>query len=205
MQSSSNEEFFLSGREARHQCLIYNGAPSEQLPALGATLKQKLNDGFRCLYLNSAPMVAGMRSYLSSLGLDVARDVENGHLVFSSEPPSVGGEFDIRKMLDGLESALDKALADGYKGLWATGDMTFEFGARKNFAKLLEYEYRLEELMARRMELCGICQYHTDTLPQDAPEHALLTHQVLYINETLSRMNPSYVALGVSGSKPANP
>ncbi len=35
-------------------------------------------------------------------------------------------------MLHKLEDALDQALSDGYKGLWATGDMTWEFGSEKN-------------------------------------------------------------------------
>lgn len=52
-----------------------------------------------------------------------------------------------------VANALDQALDDGYIGLWVTGDMTWEFGPEKNFAKLLEYEWRLEELFHRRPEL----------------------------------------------------
>ncbi len=39
------------------------------------------------------------------------------------------GSFDVPMMLANLEEALDQALRDGYKGLWATGDMTWEFGS----------------------------------------------------------------------------
>jgi hypothetical protein len=31
-------------------------------------------------------------------------------------------------MMAKLEDAVTQALADGYKGLWATGDMGWEFG-----------------------------------------------------------------------------
>ncbi len=41
--------------------------------------------------------------------------------------------------------------------------------------------------------LSGICQYHTDTLPREVLRHGLLTHPSLFINETLSRLNPHYV------------
>lgn len=195
MHNTSNEEFLRGNCEARHQCLVYSGPPSQQLPALGATIKRKLNDGYRCLYLNSDSMVANMKSYLSLLGINVESDIDKGHLGFSSEPVvSEDGDFDINLMLKKLESALDKALSEGYRGLWVTGDMTFEFGRKKNFIKLVEYEYQLEELMAKRMELCGICQYHQDTLPKEAPHQALRTHQAIFINETLSRINPSYVS-----------
>ena len=34
-----------------------------------------------------------------------------------------------------------RALDDGYSGLWATGDMSWEFGPAKDFSMLLEYEW----------------------------------------------------------------
>ena len=40
---------------------------------------------------------------------------------------------------------------------------------------------------------CGVCQYHADTLPAQAVGQGLLTHPSLFINETLSRVNPHYV------------
>jgi len=187
------------GCESRHQCLIYEGSPSQQLPALAGTIKKKLGEGHRCLYLNSRPMVAGLRSYLAAIGMDVENDVSENRLVLSSESmASADGGFDVDIMLGKLEDALDQALSDGYKGLWASGDMTWEFGAEKNFGKLMEYEYRLEELFCKRQELCGICQYHQDTLPRDVTRQALLVHRTIFINETLSRVNPNYVPSGLS-------
>jgi hypothetical protein len=41
----------------RHQCLIYEGAPSKHLPALAAIIHDKLQQNHRCLYLNSPTMV----------------------------------------------------------------------------------------------------------------------------------------------------
>lgn len=184
-------------RESRHQCLIYEGSPSQQLPVLAFIIKRKLNEGYRCMYLNSRPMVGGMRSYLAAIGIDVTHDVAKGRLVLSSEPvTSADGDFDIDLMLHKLEDTVDQALNDGYKGLWVSGDMTWEFGAEKNFAKLMEYERRLEELLHKRQELCGICQYHRDTLPRGVMRQGLLTHRTLFINETLSRVNPHYVPSG---------
>ncbi len=185
------------GTESRHQCFVYEGAPSQQLPALAFIMKRKMREGHRCLYLNSRPMVAGMRSYLTAIGIDVVTEVVKARLVLSSEPcVSENGGFDADVMLNKLENALDQALNDGYKGLWCTGDMTWEFGPRKNFAKLMEYEWRLEELFHKRPELCGICQYHRDTLPREVTRQALLTHRSVFINETLSRINPHHVPSG---------
>lgn len=183
--------------EGRHQCLVYDGAPSVQLPTIAAMVLQKLNEGYRCLYLNSPAMVMGLRSCLAAMGMDVASEVARSRLILSSESIAAGENgFDIESMLNQLELALNQSLKDGHQGLWATGDMTWEFGSEMNFAKLMEYEYRLEELMQNRPELCGICQYHTDTMPIEVPRQALLTHRSIFVNETLSRINPHYAPIG---------
>ena len=163
--------------ESRHQCLIYEGAPSTQLPVLAAVMHRKLEEGHRCFYLNSPPMVAGMRSCLAAKGLDIVSEITRARLVLSSEPAvAADGSFNIDLMLHKIEDALDQALDDGYKGLFAAGDMTWEFGPKKDFAKLMEYEWRLEKLFQKRQELCGICQYHQDTLPREVVRQGLLTH-----------------------------
>lgn len=146
------------------------------------------------MYLNSRPMVAGMRSHLAVVGVDVAAEVAKTRLILSFDPVTApDGDFNSDMMLRILEAALDQALKDGYKGLWASGDMTWEFGSGQDFGKLMEYEWRLEGLFQRRPELCGICQYHQDTLPREVTRQGLLTHQSIFINHTLSRVNPHYL------------
>ncbi len=178
----------------RHQCLIYEGAPSRRLATLAAIVRQKLQANLRCLYLNSEPMVAGMRSYLAAAGVDVAKEIEEGNLVLTSDRSYLvnGTDFDPESMIQSLEDMIEQSLTDGYDGLWATGDMTWEFGPSKDFSKLVEYEWRLEELFRRRPQLGGICQYHAETLPRDVLHKGLLVHRGLFINETLSLINPHY-------------
>lgn len=179
--------------ESRHQCLIYEGPPSQKLPVIATIMLRKLEEGYRCLYLNSAPMVAGMRSTLAAMGADVVSEIANARLILSSDPVSADGDFDIEKMINDLDDSVSQALNDGYKGLWASGDMTWEFGPRRDFSRLLEYELSLEDLFSKRKELCGICQYHKDSLPQDVLRQGLLVHRKIVINATLSRINPYYL------------
>jgi hypothetical protein len=179
--------------DKRHQCMIYDGSPSKSLPGLAAIIYRKLKEGFRCLYLNSPTMVAGMSSTLASINIDVKSEVDKGSLVLSAEPVSPDGVFDRRAMLKKLEDSLDEALKDGYKGLWASGDMTWEFGPAKDFSKLMEYELGLEEIFHRRKELSGICQYHRDSLPEDVMRQSLLVHPVVVISNTLTQINPHYL------------
>lgn len=179
----------------RHQCHIYDGAPSQTLPTMAAIIAQKLKQNIRCLYLNSRPMVAGMKFYLASIGLDVASQIATGTLSLSSEREHLsGGQFDVDLMLFSLEKAIDDAVNDGYTGLWASGDMTWELGPQCNVGDLLDYEWRLEQIFRTRPALSGICQYHADTLPRDMVRHGLAAHRSIFVNETLARVNPHYLA-----------
>lgn len=178
----------------RHQCLIYDGSPSRHLKALASALCEKLRQGHRCLYLNSPPMVAGMRSYLAAAGADVEQEIAKGSLVlFSDRNYLVDGHFEPERMIQALEDVLTQAMRDGYVGLWATGDMTWEMGDDKDFMKLLEYEWRLEEFFHQHPEIGGVCQYYASTLPRETMKQGLLAHPTLFVNETLSLLNPSYL------------
>ena len=179
--------------DKRHQCLIYGGSPAAYLPDLASVIRDKLTQNHRCLYLNSPPMVTGLRSYLFARGVDVLKEITKGSLVLSSDNGHlVNGNFDMDRMLAMLTDAVSQAMKDGFQGLWATGDMSWEFGPKKDFSKLLEYEWRLEEMFRKHPTLSGICQYHTDTLPLETVRQGLVTHRAIFINETLTRINSHY-------------
>src|SRR5689334_7654375 len=188
----------------RHQCMIYDGPPSRMLPALVATIRGNLAANVRCMYLNSPAMVAGVRSGLYAAGTDVERELARGSLVLGSDSSHlVDGRFEVDAMIDMLEAAVQTALADGHAGLFATGDMTWEFGPEKDFSKLLEYEWLLEQLFRKHPALSGICQYHRDLLPREAVREGLVSHASLFINETISRLNPHYVLARAPGERSA--
>jgi MEDS: MEthanogen/methylotroph, DcmR Sensory domain len=178
----------------RHQCLIYEGSPAKMLPALAAHIKQKLSENYRCLYLNSPTMVAGMRSYLFAIGVDVVYEVAKTSLILTSDQSQLrDGHFDGYQMLRMLEETHNHALTDGYQGLWATGDMTWELGKHADVQMLLEYEWQLEKFFQKYPTMSGICQYHADTLPREMVCHGLMAHPALFINQTLSCINPRYL------------
>jgi hypothetical protein len=178
----------------RHQCLIYSGAPSKHLPALAETMRERLHQNYRCLYLNSPAMVAGLRSWLAAAGVDVAQEVSRNSLTLSSDQPHLAnGRFDMDRLLKTLENLLKNALRDRYVGLFAVGDMTWELGMERDPARLLEYECRLEKMFRDHPELSGICQYHAATLPRELMRQSLLVHPSIFINQTLSLINPYYL------------
>ena len=205
MNGRKRVPFHLMPQIPRHHCLIYEGSPAPHLPGLSTLIRQKLDENYRCLFLHSPAMVTGIRSYLFAAGTDVTKEIVKGSLILSSSNAHlVEGYFIIDRMMGMLEEALDQAIHDGYQGLWVTGDISREFGPERDFSKLLEYEWRLEEFFHTHSALSGICQYQADTLPPEALRHGLLTHPSLYINETLSRLNPHYVERKSFAAQPVN-
>lgn len=179
---------------ARHQCLIYDGPPSRSLPALVASIRQRVYGGWRCMYFNSPAMVAGLRSGLAASGMDVEREMSLQRLILAADDSHLlGGKFDIDRMIETLDSHSSNAVAEGYRGLFAVGDMTWEFGHEQDFSKLLEYEWRLEQVFRKQPALAGICQYHRNLLPPAAMHDALVSHTSVFVNETMSQLNPHYI------------
>jgi hypothetical protein len=179
----------------RHQCLIYTGAPSTQLRGLAASIGRRLEANWRCLYLNSPPMVTGMASALAAAGIDVGFERQKGSLMLVADQSHLkDGRFDPDIMLARLRTEIVSAQEDGYIGLWASGDMTWEFGPERDFSKLIEYEQGLEALFRAQPTLSGVCQYHADMLPDEAVRHGLALHPAMYVNETLSHLNAQYMA-----------
>src|SRR5689334_9270378 len=122
---------------SQHQCMIYAGSPNKHLPRLVGLIVANLSKNHRSLYLNSPPMIAGLRSYLAAAGVDVEREVTRGALILSSARDHLAnGAFDVAGMIAVLQQTAVEAKRDGYEGLWISGDMTWELGTNKDFLKL---------------------------------------------------------------------
>ncbi len=187
----------------RHQCVIYEGSPIVPMRSIAAMTKVQLQSNHRCLYLNRPEMILEMESQLAAIGVPVAKEVERGALVLSADQGHlIDDRFDIDRMLTSLVDTVNQALQDGFAGLWASGDMAYEFGDEKNFAKLKEYEYRLEEIFEAQPAFSGVCQYHADTLPTEVVQWGLRTHRAIFINEHLSETNPFYAPQALFTQQP---
>jgi MEDS: MEthanogen/methylotroph, DcmR Sensory domain len=179
----------------RHQCFM-DGSPSRHIPMIAAVIKGRLAQNHRCLYFNNKRMVAGLQSDLAQIGVDVARETANNSLVFTSHTSHLSADrsFDIDRMIATLEDTLNQTLRDGYAGLWTSGDVAWEFGPKKDFGQLLQYEMQLEDFVCAHAKFSGICLYHAGGLPPDAMQAGHETHPSFFISETQSRLNPAYRA-----------
>lgn len=183
----------MSALSSRHTCLVYDGPPAEHLPVVAPLIADGLREGYRCLYLNDPASVQLASEELERRGVDVAGLVRRGALLLSSERAHLdGGGFEPEPMLKGLEKLIDQAVADGYAGLCATGDMAWELGDGADLTRLLGYEMGLEALFHRK-PLRGICQYRRGSVPARALEDALRTHPRVIVGRGMSRQNTLFV------------
>lgn len=177
----------------RHQCFLYDGPPSLNVPCLGKALREMLSRNYRCLYLNCEEMVGVMQAFLAEAGVDVNGEMRRGSLILSSDRGHLmNGRFDLKSMMSGLEDALQQALTDGFAGLFATGDMSWEFGPAADFSELMEYEWKLEDFFESHPQLSGVCQYHAGSIPGEVMQQGLTAHPAIFVNEELSLPNPHF-------------
>lgn len=192
----------------RHQCLIYEGSRRGHLSALASIVADEVRRRRRCLGFLDPQALSAFRVTLSAADLDPQQATLDGHLTLTSDRPHLAaGRFDIARMMSTLHGELDRALADGYTGLFATGDMAWETGGLADAAMLLEYETRLDRLFRSRSQLHGICQYHAGGMEREMMRQSLLTHPSIFISERLSLPNafysetPSLPAKGVTAAR----
>jgi len=173
---------------------MYHGSSSCPAPMIAAVIRERLQQRRRCIYFDSKPMVAGLQADLAQIGVDVAREIARNSLIFSSHLGHLRDDhtFDIEEMIATLEGSLNQALRDGYAGLWASGDVAWEFGPKGDFGQLVQYETRLEDFVSTHAEFSGICLYDASVLPPDAMQNGHELHPSLFISETQSRLNPAY-------------
>lgn len=63
----------------------------------------------------------------------MAQALKKRNLLLTSDRPHLaGGQFDVELMIKSLEATLNQAIRDGYVGLFATGDMSWELGTEKD-------------------------------------------------------------------------
>ncbi|MDE3070307.1 MAG: MEDS domain-containing protein [Acidobacteriota bacterium] len=144
-----------------HVCAVFDG-PAIQQEVLAQYVESGLGRDERVVYYtddDSPDRVLGM---LRAGGVATAEPCANGQLVvlgaregYLSEPP-----FEPGRMIASLHAAVDDALADGFNGFCATGELSSPSREAASVTRMLEYEAQVSELCATRPAM-GLCQYDT--------------------------------------------
>jgi CheY-like chemotaxis protein len=142
-----------------HVCLIHETV-EEQIAAVGPFMRTGLLRGARCCYIGDGRSHAEMGRILKASGIDVRRESQRGALVLLGKGEAYfgSGKFDPDEMIRLLREFEADATAQGFSGVYATGEMTWALGPEPGCDRLVEYEARLEDVFTGG-RIVGLCQY----------------------------------------------
>jgi hypothetical protein len=176
-------------RLGQHVCLFYRN-PGEQMAAVVPYIREGLRRRERCLYLANDRTLDEVRAALTTDGIDVRAEERRRALLLrqSGEVYLRSGAFVPEEMVRLLGDAVREALADGFTGLRASGEMTWALGEQPGCDRLIEYEGLLNRFYGTHPAL-GLCQYNVHRFPAAIVHGALRTHQQVLFDGRL-RQNP---------------
>lgn len=146
-------------RAGDHAALFYK-TRAEQFSVMVPFIAIGLKRQERCIYIADDNSVAMVISELEKGGVDVDGAQKSGALTISTKHHTYlqHGIFEPEKMTAGLAEEVKESLRLGYKGLRATGEMTWALTLPSALAQLSDYELKLHKAFPR--QLTGMCQYN---------------------------------------------
>jgi hypothetical protein len=177
-----------------HYCGIYR-TDEDHRSIIIDFVRQGLARGEKMFYLVNVQSAEQLRGTLAAAGIDVDHLVDKGQLVILTAKESYlrDGEFDPSRMIQLLREETDKALAEGYTALRATGEMTWSLAGEPGSERLVEYESRLNDFFPHS-KCYAVCQYDRRRFDAEMLLDILHTHpKVLFGKEGLDNSQMYYV------------
>jgi hypothetical protein len=177
-----------------HYCGIYR-TDEDQRAIVVDFVRDGIARGEKMIYIVNLQSAEQLRTTLATAGIDVEAVVERGQLVILTAKESYlkHGQFDPDKMIALLSEETDKALADGYTALRATGEMTWALAGEPGSERLVEYEARLNEFFPSR-KCYAVCQYDRRRFDSEMLLDILHTHpKVLFGKQGFDNSEMYYV------------
>ena len=174
----------------RHLCLPFE-TDTEKLDAVASFLIEGLTQGKRCLFVGTSDELAELGEPLESVGICVSRALSRRRLLFLTREETYlsDGVFDPNVVLARIERYVRDAVADGFTGLYATGELVY-IPADEDWRRIVSYEAQINETFAR-LPLVALCRYPRAVVPADRVQDVLRTHPIAIVRgQTCS--NPFY-------------
>ena len=175
-----------------HLCGLYQ-TEEEHRAVVTPFLRHGLEGGEKVVYIVDDRTAETVGGYLRDDGLDPAPFLASGQLVFltSGETYLREGAFDPEGMIGLLRSGEARALADGYRALRVTGEMTWALRGPTDPAALVRYEVLLNTFFPGSACL-AICQYDRRRIEPGLLLEIVQSHPYVVIGADVC-LNPHYV------------
>ena len=147
-----------SAHHGRHICLPFE-TDSEKEAAVLSFIHEGLAHGKRCLFVGTRAEYEQLGLHLEEEGICSLRAESRGALVFSTKEDEylTNGVFDPSAVLTKIDRYLKEALADGFTGLCATGEL-MNVPSDEVWREIVWYEAQINENFAR-LPFTGLCRY----------------------------------------------
>lgn len=160
-----------------HICLIYEDEREWE-----STIIPFLVEGFKrdekCVYITDRHKSETIKELLIERGFDPEKLKGQFQILSEDEAYTKSGTFDPDAMIKLLEEETEKALAEGYSALRATGEMTWILKGKPGSEKLIEYEAKLNRFFPKAKCL-AICQYEKSAFEPEILKGVIMTHPIL--------------------------
>jgi hypothetical protein len=178
-----------------HVCAFFRGR-AEEYDILNPFTREGLEWGEKTLHITDPLLRDDHRHRLESAGIDVETRERTGQLeVLTWEDAYLrGGRFDPDAMLAQLEDILLTSERQGYARTRLLGHMEWALEDRPGVNRLLEYEARVNDTLAKRKGP-AICVYDLTRFGADVLIDILRTHPMVLLGGVL-RENPFFVPPG---------
>lgn len=175
----------------RHVCLPFE-TDSEKLEAAASFVIEGLTRGKRCLFVGTADEMSDLAQALeATAGICASRARSRGRLLFATPEEAYlkDGVFDPQLVLDRVEQHVREAVADGFTGLYATGELVYD-PADEDWRRIVWYEAQINETFAR-LPFVALCRYPRAVVPARRVQDVLRTHPAAIVRGESCR-NPFY-------------
>ena len=177
-----------------HYCGIYRSDEDHR-----AIIVDFVRDGVlrneKMVYVVNLQTSEQLRATLEQAGIGVADLIDRGQLVIMTAREAYlrDGQFVPNKMIELLREETDKALAEGYTALRATGEMTWALAGEPGSERLVEYEAQLNHFFPSS-KCYAVCQYDRRRFDAEMLLDILYTHpKVLFGREGFDNSSMYFV------------
>lgn len=160
-----------------HICLFYRDL-KDQLSTAVPFIAIGLRRNERCFCVLPKPVHSSLLEALSDDEINTRKEIERGALLLTTPEETYlqDGGFDRARMTKLLEAKVKEALAHGFQGFRAAGDLSWAAQDTSCCAQLPEYEIMMSEFYPQRPAL-GLCMYDVRLFDPNQLRELMQIHQ----------------------------
>jgi hypothetical protein len=170
-----------------HVCAFF-GSREDEYRVLAPFYRETLDWGEKLLHVVDTRLVADHEARLEQQGIDVCGCGKTGQFQVYTWADTYlrNGVFDQEQMLAVVQGVIETARQEGYPRTRIMGNMNWALDGPPGSEKLIEYEVRVNEVLAREKQP-AVCVYDLSRLTGSLMMDILRAHPLTLVNGVVHR------------------